>query len=128
MPMVSPPAEIAELRVGLAEMFAPDAREAVAEHKQAADQTGAAAARPLRAAAIPMMKRTMPFQRRFIKLAWMARVSPRMRENNRPRHVGDAPPQFAVHEIGDAAEEQADGGNDRAGSSIDSIEILWLRA
>ena len=38
----------------------------------------------------------------------MARQRPTLGKNHRPRHVGDAAPEFAVDEIGDAAEHQTD--------------------
>src|SRR5690606_37409999 len=55
------------------------------------------------------------FQRRLVKLARMARLRPVEGKHYRPGHVADAAEQFAIDEVGEAAEEQAErhrGGDD----------------
>ena len=51
----------------------------------------------------------MPFERRLVKLAWMAWLRSAAGKHHRPGHIGRPAPQFAVDEIGDAAEKQPDG-------------------
>ena len=50
-----------------------------------------------------------PLQARFIKLARMARFGSGAREDNPPRQVRRPTPKLAIDEIGEAAEEQAEG-------------------
>src|SRR5262249_26419567 len=52
----------------------------------------------------------------LVELARMARHTARVRagEDHRPRYVGRTAPQFAVHEVGEPAEEEPDRPN-RAG-------------
>ena len=99
-----------ELGVGLAEEFADEAEGAVAQEEQRRDQAG-----PLMGAKdaqrdLQDHEQQHAFQRRFVKLAGMARHAGSVaRKDHRPGHVGGAAPQFAIDEIGQPAEEQADG-------------------
>ena len=74
------------------------------------------------------------FEPRFIQLARVARLAEHrhaaddLGEAHRPRHIGLRAPQFGVHEIGEAAEEQAE--RHAAGDIIVEPEPLqpFLRA
>src|SRR5579863_6808115 len=102
--------EKAQLRIGLAEKLARDTRQAVADGEAAGDD-----ARPLERAEtdqnIEHNKQHDAFERRFIKLAGMARNRAPGGKDHGPWHVGRPAPQFTVDEIGEAAEEQPDRGH-----------------
>ena len=104
----------AELGIGLAEEFAGAARDRVEAGEAADDQ-----ARPLQGARADQQRQHrqqhQPLERRLVELARMPRQRTAAGKHHGPGHVGRAAPQFAVDEIGDAAEEQADRP-DRAGN------------
>src|SRR5580704_2768678 len=109
-----PAPEEAELDVGLAKQFADDARHAVAERKTSGDDAGALEGAEAHQKA-EHDEEDDALQRCFIELAGMARDRTAVGKDHRPRHVTRPSPQFAVDEIGTAAEEQSDrtdrGGN-----------------
>ena len=102
----------AELGVRLAEEFADDAGDAIAERESAGDEAG-----PLERAGAHQQRQHDEqhdaFERRLIELARMARQRAAAGKHHGPGHVGRPAPQFAVDEIGDAAEEQPDRGDRR---------------
>ena len=106
--MVSAAPEKAELRVGLAEEFAERcARRHSRARKLPVTRPGRLSA-PERTSNAEHDEQHQAFERRFIELARMARERAAVGEDHRPGHVGRPAPQFAIDEIGDAAEEQAD--------------------
>ena len=112
-PMVAPPHRKPSWASGSRKNSQSAARDGVDAGEAADDQ-----ARPLQRAGAHQQRQHreqhQAFQRRLIELARMARQRPAAGEHHRPGHVGRAAPQFAVDEIGDAAEEQPDRP-DRAG-------------
>src|SRR5690348_1801964 len=81
--------EIAELRIGLAELLAGDARKAVAGDEETADHAGTFQRAHARGGDSDGEENDA-FERSFIKLARVARIGPAIRENYSPRHVRDA--------------------------------------
>ena len=51
----------------------------------------------------------MPSRQRLVELARVARLGTAVGEDHGPGHVGGAAVQFAIDEVGEAAEEQAEG-------------------
>ena len=90
-------------------MLAEDACKPVNRNEAAEDQ-----ARPLQRAEPDHhgenRKQQNAFKSSLIKLAWMARQRPAIGKDHRPGQagVGRASPQFAVDEVGEPSEEQAD--------------------
>src|SRR3954469_15475452 len=102
--------EMAELVVGLAVEFDEDAAEAVAGEEQADELARLVARVGLPERPGEDREKDDAFEDRLVDLARVARVRPAGGEDDTPRHGGRPPPQFAVHEIGEAPEEQAEGG------------------
>src|SRR5665213_1939251 len=103
----------AELGIGFAEELAEAARDSVDAGKAADNEAG-----PLECAATHQhgkhREQQQALKSRLIKLAGMARQWAAIGEYHGPRHIGRTAPEFAVDEIGDAAEKYSDRP-DRAG-------------
>src|SRR6202163_4832028 len=102
-----------QLRVRLAEAFAKRTHDRVERGESPDDETGALE----RAAPHHQAKndqQSESFKAGFVKLARMARDRPAAREDHGPGHVGGPPPQLAIDEVRDPAEQEPDRP-DRAG-------------
>ncbi|MEY9629200.1 hypothetical protein ABIA27_004235 [Sinorhizobium fredii] len=114
MPMVSQPAgKIADLRVRFAEEFDENAACGIAADKDAGDEP-----RRLQSfAAIDDIgkdkEQQNALEKSLVKLARVARERTSGREDDRPGHGREPPPELAVDEIGNAAEEEADRDDGR---------------
>ena len=65
---------------------------------------------------------------RFVKLARVARFGAGTGENNAPRQIGRAAPQFAVHEIREASKEQSKGRRYRhIIANAEQVQTVLLR-
>ena len=106
-PHRQPAPQEAELRIGLAKELADRAGDAIAERESAEDE-----ARPLERAGADHGgehdEQQQPFEHGLVELARVTRLRAAGRKHHCPRHVGRPAPQFAVDEIGDAAEENSD--------------------
>lgn len=101
--------EESDMRIRLPIKFPDDAREPIADKEDSGEQAGS----PLcahKSCYQQKNKQQQPLHTCLIELAWMTRLRPGVRENHAPGHIGDAPIELAVDEIGDSAQEKADGG------------------
>ena len=115
-PIVAAEDQETELRVGLAKELARHAGDRVARPGTTPVTIPGRCRAPSRSAAKSNRNSRRPFAERFVELARMARHRAAIRENHCPRHVARPPVQFAVDEIGDAAEKQPD--RDRLGNDV----------
>ena len=113
------------MRVRLAEKFDREARRRVADDEQAGR-------RPRRARSARIQPNEREQKRALhsglIQLRRMARRVVDMRKHHRPRQIriGGAPPQFAVHKVGDAP--QAEPGRGQRRAKIERAQNRNLRA
>src|SRR5579875_2583494 len=99
--------EIAHERVRRAEALADDPGDAVADEKGAGEE-----ARTLAQPRPPQEEKHEeehgPFEERLVDLARMTGLRPPARKDHAPGQIGGTAEQLAIHEIGQAAEEEAD--------------------
>ncbi len=97
----------AKLRIGFAEKFNDEARNAVAADENADEAAGLIARLGPPERPPEHGEQHNPLQPRFIKLTGVAcDIGAGIGKNDRPGNIGGFAPQFAVHEIGEAAEKQ----------------------
>ena len=95
-----------QMRVGLAENLGHGARRPVAGQKDASQKARAPAQSFLARQPQQDGEQDRPFAQGFVDLARVAGIGAAAGKDHRPGHVGDAPEQLAVDEIGQAAEKQ----------------------
>src|SRR5207237_283302 len=101
----------AELDIRLAEIFDHEPAQPIAEQENADQFTWLIARVGPPEEEGEHQPEHQPLEARFIELARVARQAiRRIWEDHRPRHVGRPAPKLAIHKIGDASEEQAEGG------------------
>src|SRR3546814_10018639 len=113
-----PPRQWAELDVGFAHELEAEAAEAIEDRGEAEEET-----RLISRVGAPEEKgedreHENALQPRLVELARVARQVAGAREDDRPGHGRRPAPQLAVHEIGEAAEEEAEGRSEEDTSEL----------
>jgi len=118
--------EADQMRVGLADELECEADEAVAEDEGADELAGLVAGAGLPEHPDEDRHQHEAFENGLVELGGMTRDRAAGREDDAPGERGRPAPELAVHEIGEAAEEQA--GRDAAGDVIVEPEPVELAA
>src|SRR3546814_7125977 len=101
--------EEADMRVRLPEHLRRDPGDRVSHQEYPAEEAGAFANGPAARQQEEDDEEDGPFEDGLVDLARMARQRPAVGKHESPGHVRDAAPEFAVDEVRQPPEEQADG-------------------